>query len=205
MSAPLLDGKTVAMTGAGGAFADELAGGLRDHGARLVAPDADHLLHGVVHLCTETSAMVDGPLAGLTPAEWDDRCEAVVRAAIDTCRTAHARLSGHGGAVVFVTPAVSLVGAANHAAYAAALEGVRAMAKSAARQWGPVGITVNCVAPAFALVAEGAASPIERPALDRGPVVRAEVAGVVAFLLSDAGAGVTGSTIAVDGGSVMMP
>jgi 3-oxoacyl-[acyl-carrier protein] reductase len=82
-------------------------------------------------------------------------------------------------------PSVSLLGAVGLVPLTTALEGVRALAKSAARQWADHGITVNCIVGDLEL--------------------RDEIAGVVDFLAGEAGGAITGQTIVVDGGSVMLP
>ena len=48
--------------------------------------------------------------------------------------------------IVLVTPTIGLAGAGELVAYTTAVEGIRAMAKSAARQWRSEGIVVNMVA-----------------------------------------------------------
>ncbi len=92
----------------------------------------------------------------------------------------------------------------------AAMEGLRALAKSAARSWGAQGFTANCIAVADQLFLgpgmEAPASPTRNTeALGRAPDARREIAPVVAFLVGDGGAAVTGATITVDGGVVMTP
>jgi len=107
-----------------------------------------------------------------------------------------------------VTPIVGLIGAAGLVPYATAVEGMRALAKSAARQWGEAGITVNCVAPPVEVVAEvgtPAPPPVGGRPLGRMPDVRTDVAPVVAMLVAEAAHFVTGTTITVDGGVVMAP
>ena len=93
--------------------------------------------------------------------------------------------------------------------YATAVEGIRALAKSAARQWGEAGVRVNCVAPPVEVVAPelGVTGPamVGELSLGRGPGVRADVAPVVALLTSDAAHFVTGATVVVDGGVLMVP
>ena len=205
MAAALLDGRVIALAGSSGSFVDAVAHGLLDQGAVLTDVADTGRLDGVVHFCTDEAALARAPFESLDASTWDASCEAILRAALETCRLAHARLGRDGGRVVFVTPAASLVGTAGLAPATAALEGVRAMAKSAARQWGAASITVNCVAPSVRLFLPDLPPPLDREALGRLPDVRAEVAPAVAFLLSDAAAGLTGTTIVVDGGSVMVP
>ena len=117
--------------------------------------------------------------------------------------------------MVLVVPTLSLVGAAGFGPWSAVTEGQRALAKAAARAWGALAITVNCVAVPAALLTtpptdgDDPEFPLHRPgqpphALGR-PQLRAEVSGVVAALVSPAWRAVTGSTVAVDGGVWMTP
>jgi 3-oxoacyl-[acyl-carrier protein] reductase len=134
----------------------------------------------------------------------------MLRAALHCCQAAGRELSERGGRLVLVTPTIALTGAAGLVPYATAVEGMRAMAKSAARQWGERGITVNCVAPPVELMAPArAAAPdglaLTAPPLGREPDARADVAPVVALLAAEAAHFVTGATIPVDGGLVMAP
>ncbi len=95
--------------------------------------------------------------------------------------------------------------------YAAAKAGTIALTRSAALEYGPDGIRVNCVAPgfirtnltAFAFDNPAWIEPLER----RTPLRRAgtadDVAKVAVFLCSDLAGYVTGQTILVDGGSIL--
>ena len=88
----------------------------------------------------------------------------------------------------------------------AARAGVVNMARTLAYEWGPHGITVNCVAPGT--IETDSLQNYPRAALDalkdRLPLRRLglphEVAKAVAFLVSPAGRYITGATIPVDGG-----
>jgi len=53
------------------------------------------------------------------------------------------------GAVVFVSSHAGLSGRAGGAAYAMAQSGLLALAKSLAREWGALGVRVNCIVPPF--------------------------------------------------------
>jgi 3-oxoacyl-[acyl-carrier protein] reductase len=139
----------------------------------------------VVHVGCDVDALVPALLIDTDESGWEQRSEAVVFDALRRAQEAFSSFDGGGGRIIFVMPSVSLLGAAGLVPLTTALEGVRALAKSAARQWADHGITVNCVV-----------GDLER---------RDEIAGVVDFLASEAGGAITGQTIVVDGGSVMLP
>jgi len=120
-----------------------------------------------------------------------------LKQAIDAAQDAYRRMHEGGGRLVFVVPSLGLTGAAGLAPVAAAAEGVRSMSKTAARQWGKCGITTACVArrtagPVVAI------SSLDHPTED-------EVADTVAFLLTDALRAATGTTLVLDGGTVLVP
>jgi 3-oxoacyl-[acyl-carrier protein] reductase len=224
----MLTGRVVLVTGGGTGIGRAIALGLEDAHATVAIADGDFAsraetekafagardasgpLDAVVHAFVDPVALTSETLADTAKADWDRRCEAVLRAALHCCQAAGQELSARGGRLVLVTPTIALTGAAGFVPYATAVEGMRAMAKSAARQWGERSITVNCVAPPIELMApEGTAGPaglaLTDHALGREPDARADVAPVVALLAADAAHFVTGATIPVDGGIVMAP
>ena len=93
--------------------------------------------------------------------------------------------------------------------YAAAIEGQRLLAKSAARQWGPDGITVNCLAPAPEQRAdrrrEQRRLPRARPRSAGPATPRPTSARSLVFLAGDGAHFVTGETVGADGGVWMAP
>jgi len=170
-----------------------------------VAPAYPRAFDALVHVPDVTAAAVRTPLAVITDAEWDGRGEAVLREALNACRAAYAGMHDRGGRIVLVTPTVGLVGADGLAPLAMAVEGIRTLAKCAARQWGRAGITTNCVAPSLEVLgiatdARGAVSP----PLGRIPTID-DLVAVIASVLGPAGNAITGATILVDGGVVMAP
>jgi NAD(P)-dependent dehydrogenase (short-subunit alcohol dehydrogenase family) len=201
-----VDGRVVVIGGHG--FGRELALGLGDRGATVSVVDSASGLDRVasevgrigalVHVALDPDALRPRVLAETDEEGWDERCEAVLRAALESCRAAFPHLRDSGGRIVFVVPAASPVGAAGYTPELTATEGIRALAKATARQWGAHGITVNCVA-------AGGPPPPEPPAMGRVPDARSDVAGVIGLLLSDGAATVTGTTISADGGSLMLP
>jgi NAD(P)-dependent dehydrogenase (short-subunit alcohol dehydrogenase family) len=185
----LLRGRTLHVSGDDGTLTDALLA----HGAELAGPEGpvDVVVHVVAGDLDEVA------LADLTAEAWDRRCDAPIRDAIDAAQAAHARMAGAGGHLVFVTPSFGLTGAAGLVPLATAAEGVRSLTKTAARQFGADGIRVSCVA-------RRVAGPVVAiPTLD-DPSIE-DVAGAVALLASEAASGVTGATLVVDGGTVLVP
>ena len=143
-----------------------------------------------------------GLFHALTDEQFDAMWEQPMRSVIT--QVIEARNAG-ATRIVLVTPTIGMSGAHHYAATAATAEAVRVLVKSAARQWGPDGITVNAVAVAprlfgidEALVGSVSIAP---PALGG----HGDPASVIAFLCSAGAAGVTGSTITADGGVWMSP
>lgn len=100
-------------------------------------------------------------------------------------------------------------GKAGQANYAASKAGLIALTKTAARELGRSGITVNAVAPGFIETAMTArlSDEIRARAQEESALGRIgkpeQVASVVAFLCSDAAAHITGQVIRVDGGQYL--
>ena len=113
------------------------------------------------------------------------------------------------GRIVNVSSVVGLLGNAGQANYAASKAGIIGLTKSVAREVANRGITANAVAPGYVEteLTGGLSEEIKGRILGQVPVGRfgepEEIAEVVAFLVGDGAAYVTGQTIAVDGGMVM--
>ena len=120
------------------------------------------------------------------------------------------------GRIVTMGTSMGLTGAAGYGPYAASNEAIRSLTRTAAREWGRDGITVNCVLPASAghRAPVAGSDPAREEAFasmyDDNPVGRDgdavdDIGPAVAFLLSDGSRYVTGQTISVDGGGIMRP
>ena len=113
--------------------------------------------------------------------------------------------AGHG-AIVTVASQLSFFGGMNSAAYAASKGGVAQLTKALSNELAPRGVRVNAVAPGW--VETDLTSSIEDWKRDevsaRIPLGRwarpEEIAGAVAWLVSDDAGYVTGTIVSVDGG-----
>ena len=101
-----------------------------------------------------------------------------------------------------------MAGYAGLGPYGASRGGIKQLTMSLADDWGPHGITVNCLAPGWFKTAQNAVmyedAGMGRVSGDRIPLKRPgqpdDLDGAVVFLASDASAYITGQTLLVDGG-----
>ncbi|MEI7574557.1 MAG: 3-oxoacyl-ACP reductase FabG [Methylotenera sp.] len=114
------------------------------------------------------------------------------------------------GRIISISSVVGHMGNAGQTNYAAAKAGMTGFTKSLAAEVGSRGITVNCVAPGFIdtdMTAE-LSDEITNKMLARIPAGRLgnvkEIAATVAFLASPSAAYITGETIHVNGGMLMV-
>ncbi|HUG60840.1 MAG TPA: SDR family oxidoreductase, partial [Methylomirabilota bacterium] len=115
---------------------------------------------------------------------------------------------GGGGAIVNVSSISSFIGFDDHASYCASKGAMDAMSRVMANELGRHAIRVNCINPIVTmteLAARAWSDPVKsEPVLKRIPLGRfaetADIAQIVAFLLSDASAMMNGLAIPIDGG-----
>jgi NAD(P)-dependent dehydrogenase (short-subunit alcohol dehydrogenase family) len=146
-------------------------------------------------------------------SEWEQVLRVNLTGTFVTARAVAARMKELGrGAIVNTASGRALAGAANGAHYSATKGGILALTKSLALDWAGFGIRVNCIIPGLSdtaqprvemgdneLYAAGAKIPLGRIGQPQ------DIAAVVAFLLSDDAAFMTGQSVAVNGGAIMVP
>jgi NAD(P)-dependent dehydrogenase (short-subunit alcohol dehydrogenase family) len=123
----------------------------------------------------------------------------------------HMKERGWGRIVNFVS-AAGITGMAGYGAYNASKEAIRALTRTAAREWGRDGIVVNAIAPGAASKrgqeAAGRNEAEYRDYLRDHPIGRqgdpeADIGPVALFLCSDGCRFLTGQTLMVDGGAFL--
>ncbi|GAA4556473.1 SDR family NAD(P)-dependent oxidoreductase [Pseudonocardia xishanensis] len=153
-------------------------------------------------------------LPDLRVEDWDRVLGVNLRGAFLGVRAAFRQYEAQpsGGAIVLTASIASLRASDDLLAYHASKHGVLGLLKGAAMFGGPIGVRVNAVAPGivptplFAGAGSGpgggddmarraATSPLRRPGAPE------EIASVVAFLLGEDAAYMTGEVVSVDGGA----
>lgn len=163
----------------------------------------DHLVN-----CAGTNVLE--PVLEMSEAGYDIVMNINLRAALICAQEfARARIAaGGGGSIVNVTSIAGHRGFPEHMVYAASKAGLEGASRVLAKELGPHGIRVNCVAPTITLTelaAEAWSAPEKsQPMMVRHPLGRfaevEQVAGAIAMLMGPGSEMVTGSVLPVDGG-----
>lgn len=149
----------------------------------------------------------DRSILKMSDEEWDAVLAVNLKGAFNVLRAvAPGMVTAGYGRIVNVASINGLRGKFGQANYAASKAGLIGLTKTAARELGPKGVTVNAVAPGMVLTEMAKALPeaVRRRALEEAVLGRLaeveDVAEAVLFLLSDAARVITGEVLRVDAG-----
>ena len=115
------------------------------------------------------------------------------------------------GTIINISSQMAFNGARHRSVYSSTKAAISQFTKSAALEWGPYGIRVNCIAPGRTITPINAwmlNDPAEyKTGLQRIPLQRYgeadDIANVALFLASEAAGYITGHTIVADGGWIL--
>jgi NAD(P)-dependent dehydrogenase (short-subunit alcohol dehydrogenase family) len=208
------DGYTVLVHGRDAARGDAVVAEIKQAGgeARFVA--ADLLDPAEIERLAAEAGEVDvlvnnaglswfGPTADLDVDTYDRLWDGNVRSAYLLVSALAPGMAKRGrGSIISVDSMAGHVGLVGGAAYGASKGALTALSRSWAAEFGPLGVRVNTVAPGPTyksgdndlIEALGKTTLLGRPAQVE------EIAGVIAFLASEAASYITGALIPVDGG-----
>ena len=216
-------GARVALSGTRADALDALAGELGERSCPLVCDLSDpeaasalpqraaKALDGLDILVNNAGITRDSLMLRMGDDDWETVISVNLSATMRLMKSAiRPMIRKRQGRIVNIVSVVGLTGNPGQANYAASKAGTIGLAKSLAHEIGGRGVTVNCVAPGFIVSAMTDKLPDDiaekyRESIPAGRFGTVEdVAAAVRFLVSDEASYVTGQTIHVNGGMLMV-
>lgn len=207
---------------------EHAASQLREQGANVVAVQADTSQREDAQRTIDAAVAEFGDLNILVnnaQSTQQHRVENITKEAIDLTfgsglfgtlyhmQAAFPHLKKRGGSIINFGTRQGIYGEPGDGIYGANKEGIRALSRSAAREWGQHNIRVNVINPAalspaaasfFEENPERGAEYMRAIALGRFGDPEGDIAPIAVFLASDASHYLTGQTLNADGGQIML-
>jgi 3-oxoacyl-[acyl-carrier protein] reductase len=167
---------------------------------------------GTIHILINNAGITrDGLLMRMKNDDWDAVINANLNGVFKLCKLCvKPMMKQKYGRIINISSVVGLMGNPGQANYAAAKAGIIGFSKSLAREVGTRNITVNIIAPGFIqtdmtnkLTPDQAEKMLANVPLNRFGETQ-EIAASVVFLASDSAAYITGETININGGMLMI-
>jgi NAD(P)-dependent dehydrogenase (short-subunit alcohol dehydrogenase family) len=183
---------------------------VRDYESVQNMVSAAHEVYGKIDILVNNAGCnVRKPAVEIAPDEWDLVLNTNLRGTFFVAQAvAKTMIPRRYGRIINIGSVTTVAGYAGIAPYCASRGGVKQLTMSLADDWGPYGITVNCLAPGW-FNTDQTRVLYENKAwvdyiIDRVPLKRVgnpnDLDGAVVFLASDASEYMTGQTLLVDGG-----
>jgi 3-oxoacyl-[acyl-carrier protein] reductase len=176
-----------------------------------LVPRAEAAMGGLDILVNNAGITRDGLFMRMKDEDWDQVIEVNLTSVFRLSRAAiRGMMKRRFGRIIGITSVVGVTGNAGQGNYAAAKAGMIGMTKALAQEVATRGITANCVAPGFIETAmtdvlnekqrEGVLSTVPMGRLGTAD----ETASACVYLASREAAYITGQTVHVNGGMVMI-
>ena len=183
---------------------------VRDEDSIRLMADAAHDAYGRIDvLVNNAGCNVRKRAVEISWDEWNLVLDTNLRGAFFVAQAVARYMLPRGkGRIINIGSVTSVFGYAGLGPYGASRGGIRQLTMSLADDWGPHGITVNCLAPGWFQTEQNKVLYEDTEwvdyLVDRIPLKRPgrpqDLEGAVVFLASDASAYITGQTLLVDGG-----
>ena len=172
---------------------------------------AEEALGPVEILVSNAGLTRDGLILRMKDEDWDTVLNVNLTAYFRLARAAaKSMMRKRYGRIIGITSVVGVMGNAGQTNYAASKAGMIGFTKSLAQELASRGVTANCVAPGFIVspMTDALAEAQKTALLGQIPAARlgegSDVAAAVAYLASGEAGYVTGQTLHVNGGMVMV-
>ena len=183
---------------------------VRDYDSIQRMVDAAHAAFGKIDILVNNAGCnVRKPAVEVTWDDWNLVLETNLRGTFFMSQAVARRMIPRRyGRIINIGSVTSVFGYAGLGPYTASRGGVKQLTMSLADDWGPHGITVNCLAPGWFKTKQNEVLYQNQEWLeylcDRIPLKRpgkpTDLEGAIVFLASDASEYITGQTLLVDGG-----
>jgi gluconate 5-dehydrogenase len=171
--------------------------------------EAHHYYGKIDILVNNAGCNVRKPALEVTWEDWNLVLDTNLRGSFFVAQAvARKMIPRRYGRIINIGSVTTVFGYAHITPYCASRGGIKQMTMSLADDWGPYGITVNCLAPGWFKTEQTKVLYEDREwveyIIDRIPLKRVgqphDLDGAIIFLASDASAYLTGHTLLVDGG-----
>ncbi len=153
----------------------------------------------------------DGLILRMKEDDWDLVMDINLKGAFNGIKAVmRSMMKQKSGRIINISSVVGLTGNAGQANYAASKAGLIGLTKSTAKELSSRGITVNCIAPGYIAtdMTDKLSDAVKENLNKQIPLGRIgspdDIAHMALYLASDEAGYITGQTIAVDGGIVMV-
>ncbi len=184
---------------------------VRDEIDAMVASSIEHFgrVDGLVNNAQTFRPMA--PMATVSDDDLDVFYRSGVGGTLAAMQAVYPTMAAQGwGRIINFASSMGITGGRGFGAYNASKEAVRALTRTAAREWAADGIVVNCIAPAAAdhhgdaaKQSEGYRTFVENCPMGRQGDPETDIGPIAWFLCSDACRYLTGHTFMADGGAFM--